>query len=100
MLDSTEVLKPGSSAWETVTALPYKGVAHGAIHRGGFYLQLGKDILSLYPSYHHLTVSLPSTEILHYNLTIDAWSSVATMNANRNHPAMAVVEDVATFYRN
>ena len=43
-LDSTEVLRPGSSTWQTVSAHPYPGVARGAVIRGGFYLSRGKGI--------------------------------------------------------
>merc|ERR1712096_249390 len=85
LLDTTELLRPGASAWQFAAALPRKmwGL-RGANIGGSFYLTGGWD------------GSGDRNEILRYNLTSDAWNEVDTMNARQNH-AVAAVDDVAAF---
>jgi len=84
-LDTTELLRPGASAWQFAAALPHKmyGLS-GANIGGSFYVTGGYDGSSF------------RNEILRYNLTSAAWNEVDTMNA-RHHHAVAVVDDVAAF---
>merc|ERR1719427_1080063 len=85
-LDTTELLRPGASAWQFAAALPHKvSVLRGVNIRDSFYVTGGSDD------------SGARNEILRYNLTSDTWNKVGTMENARSFHAVAVVDDVAAF---
>ena len=52
---------------------------------------------SFLSTYIHLTANIPSLEIIHYNLTSDAWNEVGTMEIERSSHGVVAVDDVANF---